>query len=246
MSQLDLAIAAEVSTRHLSFLENGRSTPGAAMVMRLAAALDIPLRNVNSLLEAAGHPPAYPEPEGQRLPEEITAVLKLMKEQQEPYPLVAINRLYDVVDINMGAALLFASLLPKLPLAGGFNIARVTFDPVGGQSILANFDELGRELLWRVQREVLANPNDGELRDLLEELLAQPTVTEDWRKADLTLSTPPVMFVRFRAGEEELKFVTAVTSFQSPHAIVLDELRIQTFFPANSQTAEHCQRLRAG
>ena len=244
LSQLDLAIAADVSNRHISFMETGRSSPSEQMVMRLAAALDIPLRHVNSMLQAAGHAPVYPEAsKGQRLPDEITGALKLMKEHHEPFPLVVMNRLYDVVDINAGAMALFGAAVPNLSLAGGLNLARLTFDPSGAQPVLVNFDELGRDLLWRLQREVLADPSDRALRELLDEVLAMPTVADDWRTADLTVPSSPTLLVHMRAGDHELKFVTTVTSFQAPQAVTLDELRIETWYPADPETAERCLEL---
>ncbi|MEM7157073.1 MAG: helix-turn-helix transcriptional regulator [Myxococcota bacterium] len=247
LSQLDLAIAADVSNRHISFLETGRSSPSEQMVMRLAAALDIPLRHVNSMLQAAGHAPVYPEPaKGQRMPEAIAGAMKLMKEHHDPFPLVVMNRTYDVVDINAGAVALFGAAVPGLSLAGGLNLARLTFDPGGAQPMLINFDELGRDLLWRLQREVLADPSDGALRQLLDEVLAMPTVAEDWRTADLTVPSSPTLLVHMRAGDDELKFVTTVTSFQAPQAVMLDELRIETWYPADPETAECCRRLSGG
>lgn len=246
LSQLDLALAADVSSRHVSFLETGRSTPSAEMVLRLAAALDVPLRHVNAMLQAAGHDPVYPEPApGQALPDEIAGALQLMKDHHDPFPLVVIDRAYNVVDLNAGAFAVFGAVVADLEKAGavGLNLARLTFDPNGAQKALVNFDEVGRSLLWRVQREVLTDPDDGPLRDLLDELLAMPTVADDWRDADLTVPSSPALVVHLRAGDRDLRFVTMVTAFQAPQAVLLDELRIETWFPSDAATAAACRAL---
>ncbi|MBX2798340.1 MAG: helix-turn-helix domain-containing protein [Myxococcales bacterium] len=248
LSQLDLALAADVSSRHISFLETGRSSPSAAMVSRLAAALDVPLRHVNAMLQAAGHPPAYPEPQpGQPLPDSVRRALKLLKDHHEPFPLVVVNRTYDLVDLNAGALTLFTQLLPDPQhLASPMNLARLTFDPQGARPALVNFDEVGRHLLWRLQREALADPNDAPLRELLDELLSMPTVADDWRRADLTVPSDPALVVHLRAAGQDLRFVTMVTAFQAPQAVSLDELRIETWLPSDEATAQACRQLAAG
>ncbi|MEM8933945.1 MAG: helix-turn-helix transcriptional regulator [Acidobacteriota bacterium] len=244
LSQLDLALAADVSSRHVSFLETGRSAPSPEMVLRLAATLDVPLRHVNAMLQAAGHAPAYPEstPE-QALPDEIVEVLDRMKTHHEPFPLVVIDRRYDVLDLNVGAMALFGAMLGESMPDPPLNLARLTFDPDGAQTALINFDEVGRMLLWRLQREVLAEPDDGPLRELLDEILAMPTVADDWRQTDLAAVSLPILPVHLRAGSQDLRFLTTVTAFQAPQAVVLDELRIETWFPLDDATADACRAM---
>ncbi len=249
LSQLDLAIAAGVSGRHISFLETGRSAPSDKMVLRLAAALDVPLRHVNAMLQAAGHEPAYANDEGpQPLPDEIAAALRLMKDHHDPFPLIVIDRTYRVVDINAGALALFSAAVPDLPRSdpAGLNLARLTFDPKGARPALVNFDEVGRAFLWRLQREVLAEPDDGPLRELLDELMAMPTVADDWREADLSVPSSPALVIHLRAGDHDLRFVTMVTALQAPQAVQLDELRIETWFPSDAATAEACRAMAKG
>lgn len=246
LSQLDLALAAEVSSRHVSFLETGRSAPSAQMVLRLAAALDVPLRHVNAMLQAAGLDAVYPEPSADRaVPHEVAGALQLMKDHHEPFPLVIMDRLYEVVDVNAGAFALFEAIVPGLDAASlsGLNLARLTFDSEGARPALINFDQVGRFLLWRLQREVLANPDDAQLRELLDDLLAEPTVADDWREADLTVPSSPALVVHLRAGGQDLRFVTMVTAFQAPQDVLLDELRIETWFPSDAATAEACRAL---
>jgi transcriptional regulator with XRE-family HTH domain len=244
LSQLDLALAAGVSSRHVSFLETGRSAPSAAMILRLAAALDVPLRHVNAMLQSAGHEPVYREPAaGEPLPEEIAGALRMMKDHQEPFPLLVIDRAYDVVDLNRGARVILGLLLAGVELDGSPpNLARLTFDP-RVQAKLVNFDEVGRSLLWRLQREILAEQGEGQLREILEDILAMPTVSAGWRDADLSVPASPVLVVHLRAGGLDLRFLTMVTALQAPQTVMLDELRIETWFPSDAATADACRAL---
>ena len=245
LSQLDLALAADVSSRHISFLETGRSMPSAEMVLRLATALDVPLRHANAMLRAAGQPPVYPEgAPGHAVPEEVMRPLQLMKDHHEPFPLVIIDRTYNVVDLNAGARAVFASVVKDLEQSAtqGLNLVRLTFDPNGAHPAIVNFDEVGRALLWRVQREVLTE-KDGPLRHVLDEVLTWSTVSEDWRDVDLTAPSSPALVIHLRAGAFDLRFITTVTTFQAPQAVLLDELRIETWFPTDTATAEACRKL---
>lgn len=246
LSQLDLALAAGVSSRHVSFLETGRSSPSAPMILRLAATLDVPLRHVNVLLEAAGHGPAYVEPtSGEPLPPEVDAALRLMKAHYEPFPLIVLDRAYDLLDLNQGAQALFGPLLDGAgaTTSSSPNLARLTFDP-RVRSLIVNFDEVGRSLLWRLQREVLGERGDLRLSALLQEILRMPTVSRDWRDADLSVPSSPVLVVHLRLFEQDLRFITMVTALQAPQLVRLDELRIETWFPADDATAEACRALR--
>ncbi len=246
LSQLDLALAADVSARHISFLETGRSLPSPQMVLRLGATLDVSLRHANEMLRAAGHEAVYPEPSvEQGLPEAVSEALSLMKTHHEPFPLLVMNRAYDLLDLNAGALTLFQAVLPQ-PEAGvgPMNLARLTFDPSGARSSIANFDEVGSALLWRIQREVLAEPDDGPLRALLDDLLEMPTVDEHWRDADLSVPSTPSVLVKLRVGEQVLQFMTMITALQAPQTVALDELRIETWFPTDTATADACRALR--
>lgn len=253
LSQLDLALAADVSARHLSFLETGRSNPSPEMVVQLGIALAVPLRQVNAMLRAAGHDPIYDES-----PESITGAvadaLDLLKAHHEPFPLVVVDRVYRVLDVNDGAWRVIAAVLggdpapapgPEALAALDLNLARLTFDPNGAQPVLANFDIVGRELLWRIQREVLADPDDGELRTLLDELLSQPTVDPDWRQVDLQVPSDPALVLHLRRGELDLRFLTTITAFQAPQNVAVEHLRIETWFPYDDATAAACRALAA-
>jgi transcriptional regulator with XRE-family HTH domain len=247
LSQLDLALAADVSSRHVSFLETGRSAPSVEMVLRLAATLDVPLRHVNAMLQSAGHAPVYREPTpAEGLPDEIVNALQMMKDHHEPYPVIVLDRTYNVVDLNRGAQTMLGALASGVDLgASPPNLVRLTFDP-RLQGRLVNFDEVGRALLWRLQREVLADQHDGALRDILDEALAMPTVSASWRDADLTVPSSPVIVVHLRLGGRDLRFLTMVTALQAPQTVMLDELRIEAWFPTDAATADACRGLARG
>lgn len=250
LSQLDLAVAAEVSTRHVSFLETGRSSPSAAMILRLAAALSVPLRHVDAMLTAAGHEPIYAAADDP-LPAAVADALALLKAHHEPYPLIVVDRSYRVRDLNHGALALLGALLgppaaadaDPAPAALGLNLALLTFDPRGAQPHIVNFAEVGRALLWRVQREVLAAPDDGPLRELLDALLAMPTLADDWRDVDLTVPSSPALVLHLRRGPLDVRFLTMITAFQAPHNVAAEELRVEMWLPYDDATAAACRGL---
>ena len=163
-----------------------------------------------------------------------------------------VDRLYRVLEVNRAAGALLGAVLGADALLGGdangtqLNLARLTFDPAGAQPHLVNFDEVGRQLLWRIQREVLADPDDGEMRDLLDELLAMPTVAADWRHVDLLEPSDPALVLHLRAGDVELRFLTMVTAFQAPQNVAVEDLRIETWFPVDDATAEICRAVADG
>lgn len=254
LSQLDLALAADVSARHVSFLETGRSLPSPEMVLRLGATLGVPLHQVNTMLAAAGHPPVYDE-STDTVPAPVQDALRLLKAHHEPFPLVVVDHTYDVVDLNVAAGTVLAAVLggdasgppPSTAeiAALGLNLARVTFDPAGARPYVVNFDDVGRQLLWRIQREVLADPDDDRLRALLDDLLAMPTVSPDWREVDLATPSDPALVLHLARGPLELRFLTTVTSFQAPQNVAVERLRIEHWFPYDDATAAACHHLAA-
>jgi hypothetical protein len=122
----------------------------------------------------------------------------------------------------------------------------MTFDPEGAQPHLVNFDQVGPQLLWRIQREVLEDPDDGEMQSLLDELLAMPTVEADWRQVDLSVPSDPALVLHLEVGGQHLRFLTMVTAFQAPQNVVVEQLRIETWFPYDDETAEVCRRWAGG
>lgn len=247
LSQLDLAIAADVSARHVSFLETGRSRPSAEMVLRLCATLGVPLRHINTMLRAAGHDAAYDDAQA-TLPSTAQRAIDLMKTHQEPYPLIVMDRAYTIRDLNQGAQSLLAALLEGREGGGvspgpGFNLARLTFDPQGAHPYIVNIDEVGRDLLWRLQRQVLQDPDDGPLRGVLDDILAMPTVESDWRAIDLSVPADPALVVHLRAGDVDLRFVTVVTAFEAPQNAAVEDITIEAWFAVDDATADMMRAL---
>lgn len=250
LSQLDLALAADVSARHVSFLETGRSVPSAEMVVRLATTLGVPLRHVDVMLDAAGHDTVFGG-SGEAMSPAVVGALDLMKRHHDPFPLVVVDRSYSVLDLNDGAVAVLGNVLGDRlddlgSAEGTLNLARLTFDPAGAQPFIANFDEVGRQLLWRLQREVLAEPDGDELRRLLDDVLALPTVDETWRDVDLAAPSDPALVLHLRRDEIELRFLTMVTTFQAPQNVSVEQIRIESWFPYDDATAETCRAWGAG
>ncbi len=241
LSQLDLALAADVSARHVSFLETGRSRPSPEMVVQLGATLGLPLRHVDAMLRAAGHEPRHGR-EDDALPPSAIEALDVMKQHHEPFPLLVVDRTYRVIDANRGATALLAAIVgPEASQSP--NLARLTFDPAGAHPYLVNVDEVGRALLWRIQREVLDDPDDDDLRELLDELLAMPTVDPAWRQVDLAVPSDPALVLHLRVGDIDLRFLTMVTAFQAPQNVAVEAIRIETWFPYDTATASVCRTL---
>lgn len=244
LSQLDLSLAAEVSSRHVSFLETGRAKPSRAMLLRLADALSVPLRDQNDLLQAAGFRREHAEPGPSDLPPPIEQAIVRMMQQQEPYPLTVLDRGYDVVRAN-AAAMRLLGLFVRDPgaLPARPNVYRMLFDPRLGREFVVDWPRVARALLSRLQREVLAHPEDPARSSLLDALLALPDVPASFRRPDLAAPSEATLTFRLRRGETTLAFLTTVTAFNAPHNVTLEELRIESWFPLDDETARACEAL---
>jgi transcriptional regulator with XRE-family HTH domain len=247
MSQLELALAAAVSVRHVSFLENGRAQPSSDMVFGLAAALDVPLRDQNMLLEAAGFERAFPEPRLEDgLPPPIAQALSRMLQQQEPYPLIVMNQRYDVLMMNRAAALLAARTVVDVSAIGSPpNLLRNVFDPRLARSFLCDWERVAGLMLLRARRESLTRPSDTALAALVRALVEYPDIPQAVRQPDLAAPVAPMMSVRFRCESAELSFLATTTVFNAPQSVTLDELRIESYFPLDEVTSTACARMSA-
>ena len=250
MSQLDLAQAAEVSARHLSFLETGRAKPSRQMLLVLGSVLDLPLRERNALLLAAGFSGAYPEtPLDEPRMSAMRGALELILRQHEPFGAVAMDRHWNVVMMNAGYARLAGALLgTTLPAFAVLpeprpNALRLLFDPAGFRPHVANWPDVARELLLRVHREALWS-GDPRTRALLAALVAAPGVPQDWREVDLESAPSLIVPVKVKVGDATARFFTTLTTLGAPQDITLQELRIESFHPADAATAELMRRPR--
>jgi transcriptional regulator with XRE-family HTH domain len=235
MSQLDLALEAEISTRHLSFVETGRSMPSREMVLRLAEQLDLPLRERNHLLLAAGYAPVYAETalDSPQLAAVRTAVRQVLA-GHEPYPAVVVDRGWNLVDANANVALFTDGVAPEL-LAPPANVLRVSLHPDGMAPRIANLGEWRAHLLGRLRRQIAVSA-DPALARLYEELRGYPC---DQPEPEAELPGPGAVVVplRIRHGERDLAFFSTVATFGTPLDITVAELVIESFFPADSETA---------
>ncbi|MGU3292633.1 MmyB family transcriptional regulator [Williamsia sp. M5A3_1d] len=250
LSQLDLAIAADVSSRHISFLETGRSAPGAAMVVRLATALDAPLHATNEMLLAAGHSPRFPETPADTDPlAPIRSVVEVMKSHHDPQPLVVLDRCYAILDLNRGAEALLMAAVADLGTdrvaAVGMNLARLTLDPEIGPAIIVNHREVARDLLWRIHHEMLGDARD-EVAALYDDLVRSPLVDQDWRDPDPTIPAAPSLELVIRAGPDTLRFVVTVTALLAPLMVGIDDVRVEQWFAADPATVDACERILRG
>jgi transcriptional regulator with XRE-family HTH domain len=245
LSQLDLALAADVSARHVSFLETGRAQPSRDMVLRLGATLDVALRDQNAMLGAAGFANEFSEPSfSGELPDAITKAIDRMLEQQEPYPMLVMNRRYDVLRTNRAATAILTrfvaepAALPQPP-----NAMQMLFDPRLGRPFVVDWERIARALLSRMHREALAMPNDADLAAVLRGLLEYPDVPESFRQPDFSQPSEPTFSFRLRRDDLELAFLTTVTVFNAPQNVTLEEVKLESYFPLDDATAVACARM---
>jgi transcriptional regulator with XRE-family HTH domain len=243
MSQLDLAGEAEISTRHLSFVETGRSAPSREMVLRLAERLDVPLRERNALLVAAGYAPMYREralddPALHVAREAVQLILKC----HEPYPALAVDRHWNLLAHNAMVPHLLAAADPAL-LQGQVNVLRLSLHPRGLAPHIVNLGQWRHHLFERLRQQIQAT-GDAALVALQEELQAYPVPpgADDTRLDGELLGV--AMPLRFRsAGGAVLSFISTTTVFGTPVDVTLQELALETFFPADAVTADALRQL---
>ena len=236
LSQLDLAIAANVSSRHLSFVETGRSRPTSEMILHLAEHLDVPLRDRTALLLAGGFAPAYPE-RGLAEPElhAVKNALKRVLDGHEPYPAAVVNRWWELVDANAGIALFTGDVRPEL-LEPPVNVLRLSLHPDGMAPRIANLPEWRAHLLARLHRQAEAT-GDPRLFSLYSELEAYPGGQGD-QGAQPPLPTDVVVPLRYRTAQAELSFLSITAVIGTPMDVTVEELAIESFYPADPQTAK--------
>ena len=240
LSQLDLAVDAEISARHLSFVETGRAAPSRDMVLRLAERLDVPLRERNVLLVAAGFAPAFQQralddPALKSARQAIDLVLKA----HEPNPALAVDRHWNLVSANRMVLPLLEGIAPRL-LGQPFNVLRLSFHPEALASRTVNLGEWCAHLLERLHRQCEATA-DPELIKLYHELKTYPIPA---RSAPLAADTVAIPF-KMRLDGETLSFISTTMIFGTPVDITLSEIAVETFFPADDGTADRLRVMAA-
>lgn len=241
LSQLDLALAAGVSARHISFLETGRARPSEEMALLLAAVLDVPLRDQNRLLDAGGFAARFSE-RGD-IPGPVQRAIERIMIRHDPYPLMVLSGGYDVIRTNHGARALFARLLDGRARPDVLNPFDLVFDPALLRPFIPRWERLARSMLARLQRETLQRNPDPRLGDLLRRVLAHPGVERAWLRPDFSVPLDPTLTLEFQRDDLSLSFLGTVTVFSAPQEVALEELRIESFFPLDAATASACEQL---
>ena len=243
LTQLGLATDAGISSRHLSFLETGRSQPSREMVQLLAGMLDVPLSDRNAMLIGAGYAPVYGErPLGAPELEHVRRALEFTLRQQEPYPALVIDGYHDIVMRNDASRRIFEIFRGPVPANRTINGLRTIFDPNGLRPFIVNWDEMAECLMQGLQRQIVETGSDR-LMKMRDELLAFPGVPARFKSLSEMRAEPPIINMHLRKGDVSLAFFSAVTFIGRARDITLQELKIECFFPADAATDQFARRL---
>jgi transcriptional regulator with XRE-family HTH domain len=237
-SQLDLSLGSGLSQRHLSFIENGRSIPSRRTLLDIAQALDIPLRDRNTLFLSAGYAPAYSE-DAWNAPEmqSITKALERVLRQHEPFPAVVMDRYWNVHLRNDAAPRFFNCFIDLEKRPTPRNLLHLMFDPAGMRPFIANWEEVAASLIQRIYRESVGRVTDQRTKELLEALQAYPEV-ETGLKKPRSASILPFIPISFVKKGKTMNFFSMITTVGTPLSITAQELRMECMFPAEEESEE--------
>jgi len=247
-SQLDLSLDTGVSQRHLSFVESGRSVPSRQILMDLARALDIPLRDRNALLLAAGYAPLYSDaPWNAQEMQSVTNALGRILRQHEPFPAVVMDRYWNVLQTNGATQHFFNGFIDMAQRKAPRNLLHLMFDPAGMRPFIANWEQVAKGLFERVYRESVGRVMDDGTKELMAALLAYPNVKAEWRAPGVAAPTLPVIPISFVKDGRLLNYFSMVTTVGTPQTIAAQELRVECMFPADDATElQHLRMLGDG
>jgi transcriptional regulator with XRE-family HTH domain len=245
-SQIALSLDAGVSQRHLSFIEIGRSTPSRATLLGIADALDVPFRDRNALLLAAGYAPLYPAAgwdDAQM--RQVTEGLKRLLRQHEPFPAVVMDRYWNVVLTNEAAPRFFGSFVDLAARPAPRNLLHLMFDPDGMRPFIVNWEAVARSLIQRVYREAVGRVADEKSQELVNALLAYPGTQSQWRAGPGVDGTSdlPVVPITFVKDGEELGYFSMLTMVAAPQTIATQELRVESMFPVDEETEKRHMKI---
>jgi transcriptional regulator with XRE-family HTH domain len=238
-SQMETSLDAGVSQRHLSFIEIGRSVPSRETLIGIAEALEIPYRDRNSLLLAAGYAPTYKDAGwDEQVLRSVTEALNRMLRQHEPYPAIVMDRYWNVLQTNTAAPRFFNCFVDLTARPQPRNLLHLMFDPAGMRPFVANWEEVARTLIQRIYRESVGSVIDEKSQDLISTLLAYPGTKPEWRTPHVQRapSDLPVIPIRFMKDGETLSYFSMLTTLATPQAIATQELRIESMFPMDEVT----------
>lgn len=238
-SQLDLSLDAGVSQRHISFIEIGRSAPSRQMLLDIAGALDMPLRDRNTLLLAGGYAPIYPDGDW-NTPEmrSVTHALERMLRQHEPYPALVMDRYWNVLMTNHAAPRFFGRFTDLSTRPSPRNLPDLIFDPAGMRPFIANWPQVAESLIQRIYRELVGRVMDDRTKALLAQLRAYPEVEPRWHSAVAlgAASVLPVIPIAFVKDGTVLRYFSMVSTVGTPQTVTAQELRVECLFPADDET----------
>jgi transcriptional regulator with XRE-family HTH domain len=251
LSQLELSLSAGISQRQLSFIESGRARPSRDTVLHLAEALEVPLRERNTLLQAAGFSALYPI---RNLDDPLLAsvrdALNLLLERHEPNPALLVDRQTNFLSANRAARKVFGqygdleSVLRRCCGNGSPNLLRLSFHPDGLRPHILNWTEVAPIMLMRARQEAVASGNEALLK-LLDEVMGYPGVADACRKSQRSAEVQPTLTLDLEWGERRLRLFSMFSSFGWPQDFLTDELRIESFFPADAESAKLLSDLAA-
>jgi transcriptional regulator with XRE-family HTH domain len=241
-SQFDLSLDTGVSQRHLSFIESGRSVPSRQTLMQIAQTLDVPLRDRNTLLLAAGYAPIYSEGAWNAVEmQSVTSALGRVLRQHEPFPALVMDRYWDVLMVNESTPRFFNCFIDLAARRGPRNMLHLMFDPEGMRPFVANWEAVAQSLIQRVYRESVARVIDDKTKELLASLQVYRDVEPEWKlpKTRGTPATMPMIPITFVKDEKMLNYFSMVTTVGTPQTVAAQELRIECLFPADEATEAH-------
>jgi transcriptional regulator with XRE-family HTH domain len=244
-SQIELSLDTGVSQRHLSFIESGRSAPSRQTLVNIAQALDVPFRDRNELLVAAGFAPTYKEDTWNA--EEMGSVsraLDRLLRHHEPFPAIVMDRHWNVFMRNASALRFFGAFIDLEARPEPRNLLHLMFDPTAMRPFIVNWEEASKALIQRIHREAVGHTLDERTRELLASLLAYDDVDPALRsiRASGTEPTLPMVPLSFQKDGHVLRYFSMITTVGTPQTITTQELRIESMFPADEATeTAHCR-----
>jgi transcriptional regulator with XRE-family HTH domain len=235
-SQLDISVDTGTSQRQISFIESGRSTPNRSTLMNIAQALEVPLRERNALLLAAGYAPLYSDALWNS--DEMRSVSKALERmiaQHEPYPAIVMDRYWNVLLTNEAAPRFFNCFIDMSARPSPRNLLHLMFDPKGMRPFIAGWEALAKLLIQRVHREAVGHVVNQKTKDLVTDLLAYPNVQSDWRVPE-RLTVMPMIPMSFVKDGAMMNYFSLVTTVGTPQTIAAQELRVECMYPADDET----------
>ncbi|TDT37702.1 DNA-binding XRE family transcriptional regulator [Halospina denitrificans] len=243
LSQMELGLEAEVSARHISFIETGRTEPSREMLMRLAAVLELPQRECNLLLNAGGHPPAYSRLslDDERL-KPVSQALDVMLDNHNPYPALVMDSHWNILRANQAQEIIMGMLLPaSYRTRSRLNVMELIFDPEGLRPFIQNWDELASLFLRRMHSEVMAFPTE-ESRALFARLLASDP-PKDWQQPPTDAIEAPMITADLLVFGQQLRIFSTLSRFGTALDVNMADLLIEYYFPADETTRQFLQQL---